>query len=826
MLALMVVIANTGYTQNYFITIPEASISSSTEQRVTITNNSVITELNYSSIKTYLLTAPLEFTNSAPLVLELPMANGLLEKFALYESPVMAPALAAKHPYLKTYSGQGISNPTATVKIDVGPNGFHAMVLSSTGDVYIDPYFKNNTTYYQSYYSATYKPANSSAYVCKLEAASTAGNEVQRTAAGNGTQLKTYRIAIACTGEYAAFYGGTVAGATNGIVTTLNRVNGIYEKELAVRLVLVTNNNAIVYINPTTDPFTGNNDASILINESQTEINTRIGAANYDIGHTFSTGAGGLAGLGVVCRNNSKASGVTGSGSPTGDSYDIDFVAHEFGHQFGGDHTFNGVTLNCAGTNRTATSAYEVGSGSTIQAYAGICGTDNLQPNSDAYFHTRSYDQMVNYITSGFGSTCPIVTATNNNFPVISTGTGGFTIPKNTPFTLTGSATDANGDALTYCWEQFDLGPGGINTATSTSGPNFRSYNPVTIPTRTFPRMSDIVANTTSFREVLYNGTSNRVFNFRLTARDNKTAGGGVEYNTLSFVTSGTQGPLNVSSPNTAVTYAGYSNQTVTWDVNNTTATPISCANVSISLSTNGGLTYPIVLVASTPNDGTQLIEIPNIGTTTARIRVACEFSNYTFFDISNTNFTINAVAITVPVSLNNFKAYKQNKTVIAQWQTLVEVNVKHYDVEKSYDGTVYTTIGVVPSLNYSNGGNYQYKDVNPIQGKNYYRLKMVNNDGTYKYSPVALLTYKNGYEAYIANNVNNNQLQLIIQQASINTQVMIYNTNGAMVYQKYYPNLSYINETLLTNNLTPGVYVAVIKSGNNTTTQKIKITP
>ncbi|HRH67767.1 MAG TPA: zinc-dependent metalloprotease family protein, partial [Bacteroidia bacterium] len=419
-------------------------------------------------------------------------------------------------------------------------------------------------------------------------------------------------------------------------------VTGVYELEVAIRLVLIANDSLLIYTNSSTDPYT-NGSGSTMLGQNTTTINTVIGTANYDIGHVFSTGGGGVAGLGVVCNSTNKARGVTGNSAPVGDSFDIDYVAHEMGHQFGGNHTFNSITGSCNG-NRAASAAYEPGSGTTIMAYAGICGADNTQAHSDAIFHTKSFDEIVIYSTTGTGNTCPVTTATGNTLPVITSAGANYTIPFSTPFSLTGAATDANGDALTYLWEEYDLEPAGSapNSPTGNS-PIFRDFVPTSSPTRIFPRIQDIVNNTQTLGEILPSYA--RTLNFRFTVRDNRAGGGGVNHpdTTVKVVVAVTSAPFTVTAPNTAVTWNTGTVQTVTWQVGGSDLAPVSCANVNILLSTDGGYTYPFTLLSNTPNDGSQAITVPVALTTQARIKV--EGAGNIFFDISNVNFTIAAGA-------------------------------------------------------------------------------------------------------------------------------------------------------------------------------------
>jgi hypothetical protein len=391
----------------------------------------------------------------------------------------MSPELASQFPEIRAYKGASVTDPTTTVQIELTPRGLTAQVLATEGRWMLDPLVQGRPDVAISYL-AKHTHTDGRHWKCDLHSGQHPGfgtrardQIVHRHGPGLhrsvGQSLRTYRLAVAATGEYSQYHGGTGGGALSAITTTIARVAGIYERELAISFTLIGNNADIVFLDAATDPFT---DATAeieppatysvtLLGEAQTEITARIGSSNFDIGHIFSTGFGGVAALGSVCRDDVKASGMTGRSAPVGDAFDVDYVAHEIGHQFGGNHTYNGTVCN---TGNPST-AYEPGGGTTIQAYAGICGSDDMQANSDPIFSAASFDEMIAYVEDGAGGSCATstdiinpATALVNKAPVAEAGSD-YTVPNNTPLVITGSGTDADGDSLTYLWEQRDLGP-------------------------------------------------------------------------------------------------------------------------------------------------------------------------------------------------------------------------------------------------------------------------------------------------------------------------------------------------------------------------------
>jgi hypothetical protein len=660
--------------------------------------------LDIAKLRNVLTAAPLRETanGDSNVVVSFPNEDGSFESYKIFEAPVMEAELTARYPEIRSYYGQGIESPTASIRFSVSPLGLHTMKMDADRPaVFIEPYSTDLKTY--SVYKRSEKTQPFTKFECEVadHAKKSAGLDptMARPNADDGI-LRTYRLAMSVTGEYTAYFGGTKALALAAINTTMTRVNGVFEKDFAVNMVLISNTDAVIYTSSSSDPY-GNTDANYNSQLSST-LSSVIGNANFDIGHLMSAiGNNGNAGcIGCVCASG-KGSGFTTSTVPTGDNFDIDFVAHEMGHQFGANHTF---TFSNEGTGVQN----EPGSGTTIMGYAGITGATDVQPHSDPFFHAVSIQQVTNYVKT---TSCQTNTSTGNATPTANAGSD-YTIPKGTPFMLTGAGTDANANPLTYCWEQMNSGTSSTTypSATATSGPSFRSYVPSTSNKRYFPRMQTIKTGATTWQwEAVPNVA--RTLNFRLTVRDNYAAGPANNSDDMIVTVNGTAGPFVVSAPNTAVSWAAGSTQTVTWSVAGTTANGVNAANVEILLSTDGGDTYPITILASTPNDGSQAITVPNNPGTLNRIMV--KGANHIFFDISNTNFTITSGGggdVTVPSTPLNLAASgtTQTTTNLAWSASTDNVGVTGYDVyqngtfKANVAGTTYTVTGLTASTAYN----------------------------------------------------------------------------------------------------------------------------
>jgi hypothetical protein len=611
---------------------------------------------------------------AAAIIITLPQPDGSFRDFKVWQTPMMPDQLAAKYPDIKTFTATALDDRTVTAKLDFTPYGFHAMIYDGENISFIDPYDNAHDGYYMVHYKKNETRAFNDRMKCLVQghSASPGGDGFYMEQKNsprlankvmNGYQLRTYRLALSADNFYCQASTGlaspTIAQSLSKMTTSMNRINGVYEREFSITMAFVAHEDTLIWPTATgsingADPFnTIDANANACLTQNQTECDTRIGDANYDIGHVFTTGAGGLSDLGCVCQSGAKAQSATGGPSPVGDGFDIDYVAHEMGHEYGANHPFNnGVDGSCCCGNINTPTAYEPGSGSTIMAYAGICSPDDLQYHSDAYFHSISLQEITTYSTNGGpGDACPVKSPTSNKFVGYTSFAATYSIPYLTPFELAAPIVkDSVSDStILYCWEEWDLGGTGLELVnTHAAGPIFRSYDPVTSNIRVFPKVSMVLSG------VLSNaGTEGaegekvpdvaRSLNFKCTFRDIIHNLGCItlpdDEITLNAINTGAG--FAVTSQNTAgLAYNGGSTQLVTWNVVSTNTAPINAANVDIYMSIDGGNTWGYH-VGNFPNSGTANVTLPNPPSTMSLVRLKVKGSGNVFFNVNSKDFTV-----------------------------------------------------------------------------------------------------------------------------------------------------------------------------------------
>ncbi len=879
------------YSQEIWIKNSEESIKKGLKlERPNNPNKYQIFTIDINSLKEKLQNAPTRnFVNdNSSVKISLPTPDGKVKEFVVFEQSDFEEGLAKKFPTLKSYVGYQVNSKGTKVHFTINTNGFNGIILSpDSPTIYIDNYtsdLQNCIVYYRT------DIENTKSFTCHTQDilepldANKIDNTYYDLVQRNSNRLfRQYRMAMACTIEYAAFHINR-AGAQNrteaekkqvvlsAMQTTMNRVNALYERDMAIRMNLIENNDQIIFIN--SDNFS-NDNANALINESQTVINQYIGSSNYDIGHTVSTGGGGLAQLNSPCTTN-KARGITGSPSPINDPFDIDYVAHEVGHQFGAQHTFN----NFCGDNRSNTSSYEPGSGTTIMAYAGICAP-NVANNSDDHFHNHSISQMSTFVQSV--GTCSTNTSISNTPPTLNDLTN-YTIPYGTPFKLTAKATDAEGDQLTYVWEQMNRE---VSTQpplnTSVFGPNYKSVRPSTSPTRYFPEFQSVLnGELTPTWEVTPSVA--RTMNFKVTVRDNNTSGAQTRIGE-SVISVANTGPFKITSPAAEnVSWERGSQQTITWDVAGTTANGINAQNVNILISYDGGTTFTSLL-ENTPNDGSETITVPYTSSTNARILI--EPTNNVFYAVSKRiligySATTENVCVDYTQNYNNVSLPSANISYGFEFQVQDEMVINNIKVstninsERSNDvrlflknnGETASYTNVILNGNTSCVSN-SFSNVKATFDNNGLALgcgNLDNNNATVK--PASNFIYSNvnsvgSWYIYVSKysatrNVSINQLKLTLcgtrttytlstedkqltnfklypnpnkgeftltfDSKSGKVNVEIFDIRGRMIYNKDYNASGTFNQQINLNNVSKGIYLVKVKDGANTRTEKIII--
>ena len=601
-------------------------------------NTEAMKSLLTPTLKDFTANENIQARAATQISIEMPLPDGSNVQLNLESTAVLPPQLAEKYTSIKTYKVAEANGGIVSGRVDFTELGFHAMLQTVDGQtLFIDPANETTTENYISYRKA--EQSSEVAFQCSAPDEHNHEHKpfspfqsrvAARTRSNEG--IIEYRIAIAATGEYTQLQGGTVSAALSAIATTLNRVNHVYEQSLGIRLSLIEQNDLLIYTNSSIDPYS-NYDIENMLAENQKNLDLVIGSSNYDIGHVFGTSGGGLAYIGSVCNGSSKARGASGIRNPNNDSFDIDYVAHEIGHQFGATHTFNSNQGICTSGARTSRSAFEPGSGSSIMSYVGGCGTDDLQSFADAMFHSGNIEQINQNVLTGTASSCGIAHQSSNSAPLAFAGSS-YTIPANTPFELKAAATDADNDVLQYSWEQIDIGSASALKVDTGNNPLFRILPPTDKATRSFPSLQTILGTGFVKGETL--PSTDRTMNFQLAVYDGHHAPS-LDRVSLKVVSNNESFKLHLP----ASQYKQGTTIGVSWDTANTQHSPINCSSVDLSLSTDGGKLFDVALAKSIPNTGAANVYLPAsvASTNSGRFKLSC--SNNIFFSISSINFTI-----------------------------------------------------------------------------------------------------------------------------------------------------------------------------------------
>ena len=621
--------------------------------------------LNLSVLITQLSMAPMDSATDSNVIVSFPNPDGGLDNYKIFEVAIMEQALANNYPNIKSYIGKGMNDKTQSIRFSITPLGFDAVTNSGkVGSFLIKKYRSDSIinyvvyTYLKAPGNSTYfRNSNSSAtnsdFVCgvtdekdKLDYDKL--KKIPKSSQINADgKLRVFRLAVATTVEFsnviaaqAGMGAGTVAQKKGVVIASLahliTRLNGDWERDLSLRMILVANQEAVIFVD--SDNFTNGNMSTL--RQESIQITPIIGNANFDIGHVMGTGGAGVAWLGAIAVDDWKTMAVTEYDGQQGINSDkfSNNVAHEMGHFLGANHTYS--NSDCPNLNSTI--QIEPYAGNTYLSYNRLCAglaldSDGWQPLSDPFYHTATIAEIQNVLARTTSGTFITI---NNAPPVVNAGAD-YTIPRDTPYVLKATVTNSNSDGYTYSWEGLDTGVQPETSATATSGPNFKFNQPLNSPNRYMPTLEKVIAGELNTRTERLSSVS-RVQNFAVTVRDNAVIrGSNVRRDDMILTVNANAGPFAVTSQNTTgITWAGNSSQTITWNVAGTTSNNINTSLVNILLSTDKGLTFTTTLLANTPNDGTQIITIPN-NINSINCRLMVQSVGNLFYSVNSTKFAI-----------------------------------------------------------------------------------------------------------------------------------------------------------------------------------------